>query len=173
MTTETHSVTAVPSAGRDFAWRRSALAFGVTLMAIAAFAVAFAAAYAAFHQDRVLPGVSVNSVSIAGLARTDVKGTLRNELPSVSSGTLTLRIGDQTTSIPYADFDRDYDIDAMTDAALGVGRAGSPIDQVGEQLHTLVSGVSVPVSVKWNGQKLAEAVAAIAAGANRPAVDAT
>jgi vancomycin resistance protein YoaR len=173
MTTETQSVTAVSSAGRDFAWRRSALAFGITLLAMVAFAVAFAAAYAAFHQDRVLPGVSVNSVSIAGLDRSDAEATLRKELPSASAGVLTVHLGDQTKTIDYADIDRDYDFDAITDAAFGVGRAGTPLDQVAEQLHTLVSGVSVPVTVKWDGQKLATAVAAIAAGANKPAIDAT
>jgi vancomycin resistance protein YoaR len=173
MTTETQSVTAVPSAVRDFAWRRSALAFAITLLAIAAFAVAFAAAYAGFHQDRVLPGVSVNSVSIAGLDRGDAEATLRGGLPSVSSGALTVHLGAQTATIPYAQIARDYDIDAMTDAALGVGRAGTPLDQVGEQLHTLVSGVSVPVTVTWNSQKLAAAVAAIAEGAHKVPVDAT
>ena len=75
--------------------------------------------------------------------------------------------------IPYAQIDRDYNIDAMTDAALGVGRAGTPLEQVGEQLHTLVSGVSVPVAVTWNSQKLAAAVAAIAVGGDKDPVDAT
>ena len=69
MTTETHSVAAVPSADSGFAWRRSALAFALTLIAIIAFAVAFAAAYAALHSGRVLPGVSVSNVSISGLDR--------------------------------------------------------------------------------------------------------
>src|SRR6266576_2697734 len=106
MTTETQSVAAVPSAGREFAWRRSALAFGITLIAIVAFAVAFAAAYAAFHQDRVLPGVNVGGVSIAGLDRADAEATLRSGLPDLGSGALTVRVGDQTRVISYAEIGR-------------------------------------------------------------------
>lgn len=173
MTTETQSVTAVPSAGRDFAWRRSALAFGITLLAIAAFAAAFAAAYASLHQDRVLPGVVVGGISIAGLDRAEVAATLNSELPNVSSGALTVKVGGETKTIPYALIDRTYDVDAMVDAAFGVGRAGSPLDQVGEQLHTFVSGVQVPLAVKWDSQKLAAAVNTIASDEDKTAIDAT
>lgn len=173
MTTETQSVAAVPSAGRGFAWRRSTLAFGITLMAIIAFAVAFAAAYAAFHQGRVLPGVSVGNIPIAGLDRAGAATALRVGLPNVGSGALTVKIGDQTTVITYSEIGRDYDMNTMLDTALGVGRSGTPADQVGAQLRTLLSGVSVPVVVKWDAQKLAALVGSIASAADVEPVDAT
>src|SRR4051794_30950547 len=174
MTTETQGVAAAaPSVARPFAWRRAALGFGLTLVAIVAFATAFAAAYAAFHDGRVLPGVSVGSVSLAGLDRPHAEAALRGTLPSVASGALTVDLGDETTTIPYAEVGRDYDIAQMLDEAFGVGRGGTPTDQIGQQLRTLISGVSVPVAVKFDGQKLAARIGAISAAAQLPAVDAT
>jgi vancomycin resistance protein YoaR len=173
MTTETQSVAAVQSAGRGFAWRRSALAFGITLIAIIAFAIAFAAAYAAFHSGRVLPGVSVGSVPIAGLERAAAETALRDALPDVGSGQLTVTIGDQSTPISLAEIGRDYDMKEMLDTAFGVGRAGTPLDQVGSQMRTMLSGVNVPVAVTWDTGKLAARITAIAAAADVAPVDAT
>ncbi len=173
MTTETQSVAAVPSASRNFAWRRSALAFGITLIAIIAFAVAFAAAFAAFHQGRVLPGVSVGSVPVAGLDRTAAAATLRSELPNLGSGALTIKIGNETKVIQYSDIGRDYDLNAMLDSALVVGRAGAPPEQVSTQLRTLMSGVSVPIVVKFDAAKLATLASDIASAGHMDPVDAT
>src|SRR4051794_14393259 len=143
MTTETQGVAAAsPLAARPFAWRRAALGFGLTLVAIIAFATAFAAAYAAFHDGCVLPGVSVGNVSLAGLDRAHAEAALRHGLPSVASGALSVKLGDQAASIPYAEVGRDYDIAQMLDEAFSVGRGGAPTDQIGQQLRTLMSGVS-------------------------------
>ncbi len=173
MTTETQSVPAVPSTGRAFAWRKSALAFGITLIAILAFAIAFAAAYAAFHDGRVLPGVSVGSVSIAGLDRAASEATLRSSLPNLGSGALSVKVGDGSERITYAEIGRDYDMQQMLDQALDVGRGGTPADQVGQQLHSLLSGVSVPLVVKWDAARLAQRIEAIATAAESAPVDAT
>src|SRR3954465_8264628 len=118
MTTETQSVAAVPSAGRGFAWRRSAIAFGITLIALIAFAVAFAAAYAAVHQGRVLPGVSVGNVAIAGLDRPAAQAALQSGLPSAASGALTVKVGNKSEQISYAEIGRSYDTKQMLDDAL-------------------------------------------------------
>src|SRR4051794_37771493 len=173
MTTETQSVAAVPSVGRGFAWRRSVIAFGITLIALIAFAVAFAAAYAALHEGRVLPGVSVGNVSIAGLDRPGAQAALQQGLPNVGSGALSVKVGDKTTRISYTEIGRSYEMKHMLDNAFGVGRAGTPIDQVGEQLHTMLSGVHVPLAVTWDAEKLASRINAIAAAAQVAPVDAT
>ena len=172
MTTETQSVAAVPSADRGFAWRRSALAFALTLIAIIAFAVAFAAAYAALHSGRVLPGVSVSNVSISGLDRAGAQTALRSKLPSPGQGQLTVRVGNQSSVISYADISRDYDMQQVLDSAFTVGRGGTPVDQVGAQMRTLLSGIEVPVAVKWDARQLATRINAIATAADVDPVDA-
>jgi vancomycin resistance protein YoaR len=173
MTTDTQSVTAVPSAGRPFSWRRAALGFGITLFAILAFATAFAAAYVSLHEGRVLPGVSVGGVSISGLDRGGAQAALAKSLPDVGSGSLTVKIGNQSQIISYADIDRAYETDTMLDEAFSVGRGGTPLDQVGEQLRAIGSDVSVPVAVTYDTHKLASRISAIAAAAHVDPVDAT
>ena len=165
MTTETQGVATVPSARRGFPWPRAAFAFGITLFAILAFTTAFAAGYAAFHQGRVLPGVSVGSVSLAGLDRDAAQTALRRALPDLCSGRLSVRIGDRQAVITYAEIGRDYDLPEMLDSAFSVGRAGTPTYQVGQQLRTLLNGVSLPLVVKFDAQRLAQRVSQIAASA--------
>jgi vancomycin resistance protein YoaR len=173
MTTETQSVAAVASAQRGFAWRRAAIAFAITLLAIFAFTTAFAAGYAAFHEGRILPGVSVGSVSLAGLDRGAAQQALRRSLPDMGSGRLSVQIGDRQELITYADIGRDYDLPKMLDSAFSIGRSGTPTDQVGQQLRTLMSGVSVPLVVKFDAQRLAELVSQIASAAQVAPSDAT
>ena len=85
---------------------------------------------------------------------------------------MTVRVGNQTTSIPYADISRDYDMQHMLDSAFAVGRGGTLVDQVGAQMRTLLSGVEVPVAVKWDARQLASRINAIATAADVAPVDA-
>ena len=173
MSTETGTVRLAPAASRQFAWHRAAIAFGVTMLAILLFAAAFAAGYAAFHNGRILPGVDVAGVSLDGLTRSQAATELRRELPDVGRGALAVQVGDAEESISYSAINRDYDLDLMLDGALSVGRGGNPLDQVGHQLRTLLSGVSVPPTVTFDAEALADelrAVVAAAAVAPRDAV---
>ncbi len=172
MSTETGTVRLVPAPWRGFAWHRAAIAFGLTLLALFVFAAAFAAGYAAFHTGRVLPGVDVAGVPLAGLTPSQAVAELRRELPDVSNGSLSVRVGDSERQIPYAAIDRDYDLQQMVDGAMSVGRGGSPIDQVGHQLRTMMSGVSVPLIVSWDAEVLTGQIATIVAAAEITPTDA-
>src|SRR5687768_9851503 len=108
MSTETGTVRLVPEPWKSFAWHRAAIAFGFTLLTILIFAATFAAAYASFHNGRILPGVDVAGVSLAGLTPSQAAAELRSELPAMGSGELTLVIGDEHKMIPYAGISRDY-----------------------------------------------------------------
>lgn len=172
MSTETGTIRVVPTMSRDFAWHRLAAAFGLTLLVLLTFAAAFAAGYASFHNGRVLPGVEVGGVALGGMDRATAERTLRRTLPDVSAGALTVRVGNLEERIGYAELGREYDLDTMLDEAFSVGRGGTPVDQVGAQMRTMMSGVSIPVAVTWDAAALAQRVAAIAADAQLSASDA-
>ena len=158
---------------RTFDWRRVAAWFFVTLLALFIFGAAFAFGYARVHDGRMLPGVDVGGVSIGGLSRAQAEARLRQSLPDLSQGELTVHIGGAATAVTYAELRRDYDMNAMLDQALGVGRAGHPIDQLANQMRTLMDGVSVPLSATWDADRLAQRIAAIAAAAESEPVNAT
>lgn len=154
-------------------WRRGAFTFLVTFVAISVFAASFAAGYARLHNGRALPGVEVAGVSLAGLDRRAAEAELRQALPSLSSGALVIDLNGVQSAVPYAAFGRDYDLQLMLDQALSLGRGGSILDQLQEQLRILLNGVSVAPTVDWNSAALAREVAALAYAAESPAVDAT
>lgn len=163
------SYTAAP----PFAWRRLTFAFALTMSAIIMFGAAFAVGYARMHDGRLLPGVKVAGVDLAGLTPGAAAAKLRTTLPSVAAGSLTVRIGNVEQSIPYSDFNRDYDIDYMLGQAFELGRGDNFVEQLREQVGILTNGASVPPQVTWDNEELAARVAALAAGAEVSPVDAT
>lgn len=160
-----------PSLG-TFPWRRSAAFFAITLLALFAFAAAFAAAYVGLHDGRIVPGVTVGGVRVAGLDRSAAERELRRSLPVMGSGRLTLAIGEERDVIRYSAIERDYAMTAMLDQALAVGRGGNPVGQLMDQLRTLFDGLAVPVGVTWDAERLAQRVAALAASVEADPVDA-
>ncbi|CAN5744046.1 hypothetical protein BH24CHL6_BH24CHL6_06170 [soil metagenome] len=160
----------LPSGG--LAWRRLLYSFVLTLAALALFVSAFVLGYARMHQDRVLPGVEVAGISLAGLDRLQAESLLREELPSLSAGHLTVRFAGEQALIPYAAFGRDYNLSLMVEQAFSVGRDGGLLEQTQEQLRILVGGVSVEPSLAWNSQELAQRVAQVAAAAQIEPTDA-
>ncbi|MEA2677379.1 MAG: hypothetical protein QOJ81_1520 [Chloroflexota bacterium] len=152
--------------------RRMAFTFGVTLLAVMLFGAAFAVGYARVNEGRVLPGVDVAGVSLSGLDRPSAAARLRQTLPDLSRGQLVIDIGDASKSVPFAAFGRDYDMDFMLDQVLGVGRAPNFIEQLQEQLRTLISGTSVSPVAAWDNDALAQKVAAIALAAQREPIEA-
>ena len=158
---------------RRWAWRRATFAFLATLAALFVFGGVFAAGYARLHDGRVLPGVEVGGVSVAGLDRRAAEAELRRVLPDLRTGSLTVRIAGRDAVIRYSDIGRDYDMRRMLDDALLIGRLGDPIADIQQQLRTFVNGLSVRTSVTWDAQRLSTRVIAIARAAEAAAVDAS
>ncbi|MDP8905710.1 MAG: peptidoglycan binding domain-containing protein [Chloroflexota bacterium] len=146
-------------------WRSFGLAFLLTLLAAIVFVVAFAVGYTRFNEDRVLPGLTVAGVPLAGLDRASAEARLREALPSLSSGHLTVRFGDREERVGYAEIGRDYDMAAMLDQAFAVGRDGSVLEQAQEQVRVLLRGVAVEPAVRWDQAELERRLLSAAAAA--------
>ncbi|HUF07339.1 MAG TPA: VanW family protein [Candidatus Binatia bacterium] len=117
------------------------LAAGLVLLAGVSAAVGISAGSAA------LPGVSVGGVSIAGLDRASAAERLADRLPSLSAGEAVISVGDSEEVVAFADLGRGYEMEAMLDAAFGVGRGAGPIGDGVERLRTLAHATSLPVIV--------------------------
>jgi vancomycin resistance protein YoaR len=149
------------------------LAFVLTLLAAAVFVAAFAAGLTRLNDGRVLPGITVAGVPLAGLDRAAAEARLREVLPSMSIGHVTVRYGDSEEQIGYAEIGRDYDMTAMLNQAFAVGHDGEPLAQAQEQLRVLLRGVSIDPAVRWDQVELERRLVAIAATAEAPPLDAT
>jgi vancomycin resistance protein YoaR len=161
------------SSARDIPWRAFALAFLITGLALAAFAAVFAMSLVALNAGKVVPGTIVAGVPLGGLDRASAEVRLREQLPSLSSGHISVAFGDTTDRIEYADFGRDYDMQAMLDQAFAVGRSGDFIAQAQEQLHVGMRGATIDARVKWDEQALEKTLYDLAMAAQIEPIDAT
>ncbi|MEO6350379.1 MAG: peptidoglycan binding domain-containing protein, partial [Candidatus Limnocylindrales bacterium] len=173
MTSRTDPFPSQYVAAPRFAWHRLAFTFALTLSAIIVFSAAFAVGYGRMNDGRVLPGVQVAGIDLAGLSRAAAGNKLRAALPSLSSGNLTVDIAGQSNSISYADFERDYDLDFMLTQAFGLGRGDNFVEQLREQMAILFNGVSVDPQMTWDNNELSTRVAELAAAAEVAPIDAT
>jgi vancomycin resistance protein YoaR len=173
MTTRTEQIPAFSAPVATFPWRRLALSFALTLAAVLVFAAAFMVGYASFHAGKVLPGVSVGGVALAGLDRPAAEAALREQLPRLGDGHVSLRLADVQTRIGYSEIGRDYDMGAMLDQAFAVGRNGSIVEQAQEQLRVLLNGVSLQPQAGWDADALAARLSALAEDAYIAPVDAS
>jgi vancomycin resistance protein YoaR len=152
---------------------RLTFTFTLTLIAIMVFSAAFAFGYARMNEGRVLPGIDVAGTDLAGLNRDAAANKLRQALPSLSSGSLTVQVGSFQDTIGYSEFGRDYDFDYVLDQAFRLGRADNFVEQLREQIAILMNGVSVQPVMTWNSEELASRIAALVATAQVAPVDAS
>ncbi len=154
-----YAVPYAKSSSRTGGLRRGTFTFLLTLVAILVFMTSFAVGYARVNQDKVLPGVDVAGVSLAGLTHDQAAAKLNDQLPSLASGNLVVDIKGAKSAVPYSTFDRGYDTDYMLTQAFNLGRAPNFMQQIQEQLRILLNGVTVAPQVTSNSQALADQVA--------------
>ncbi|HUH16983.1 MAG TPA: peptidoglycan binding domain-containing protein, partial [Methylomirabilota bacterium] len=118
------------------------LGAALLLLATISLSVGFATA------GTVLSGVSVGGVQLAGLDRAAAEDRLRERLPSMADGQVTILVGDVQRVVAYADIGRQYEIGSMVDAAFGVGRDGNPLTDGIVRLRSFTTPTSLPVLVR-------------------------
>lgn len=158
---------------RNLPWRMFVVAFLLTVVAVALFAFSFAFAMTGLNAGKVVPGAVVAGVPLGGLDRASAAVRLREQLPSLSAGHLSVRFGSVDARIEYAAIGRDYDLEAMLDEAFGVGRSGDMLDQAAQQLRVALRGATIDSRVKWNEAELEQRLQTLATTSDRAPVDAT
>ena len=125
--------------------RATIIAFAATLLAGLAIIAAISAAIGFAAGDTVLPGITVGGVELSGLSREEAADRLSSELPSLSEGNATVVVGDEEMTVPFAELGRDYETEAMVDAALGIGRDGNALADGIARLRNLANPAALPV----------------------------
>lgn len=144
------------------------LAAGLLLAIVAAGAVGW------LNEGRILPGVQVGGISLAGDNPASAAERLRGSLPSLATGSATLVVNGEQTIVPYVEFRRAYDFTAMTQAAYTVGRSGNPLADVVDRVRTLIRGIHQPLRARaTNPDRISAVATSFAARYSRAAIDAT
>jgi vancomycin resistance protein YoaR len=145
--------------------RRAVAAFLVTITLAQLVAVAGLYGFAAAYEGRVFPNVSVAGISLSGLDRTQAEARLRSLLLPLSTGYLTLRVGEHQFSIPYRDLGRDYDMTWTLNQAFAIGHTGGPPAMAGDGIRSLMNPTDLGIRATFDpvkvAQKLAEATASL------------
>ena len=155
---------------------RAALRFGVAFLVglIAALALGAGALYAYDQQytGRILPGVHVADIDVAGLTRDEAVERVADAYRPVGEGAIQLNTPDGPLKVPYRLIQRHVDAEALVDAALGVGRSGTPVDRVIAGARTALRGASVEPSVSFNAEAVARNIERLARSLDRDPADA-
>ncbi|MBP1705647.1 MAG: hypothetical protein H6Q36_1386 [Chloroflexi bacterium] len=143
------------------------------LVLVGAFGAGALLAYDRQYADRVVPGVTVDGVDVAGLDREAATARLEERLAHYGDGQVIIRTSRGSATIPYSAFRRAADIDRMLDAAFTVGRVGDPVNRAVDGMRSLLDGTSVAPAVTLDPEAVATAVAAAADKLDRSPVDAS
>jgi vancomycin resistance protein YoaR len=155
--------------------RRAVLiGFVATLLSGIVAAAALSLTVAAAPAGTVLPGLTVGGVDIGGLDRTAAAQRLTDALPAMEAGEAIVVVDGEPRVIPFDELGRQYELEAMVDAALALGRAEHPLTDAIARLRNLANPASLPLLVhQYDRDRLDAVAAAIAARATTGAVDAT
>jgi vancomycin resistance protein YoaR len=157
---------------RVVSWRHGLAALAVALLIVAALGAGFAIGYQEAFANRVVPGVTVDGVSIGGLDRAAAEGRLRAQLPNPGQGTLVLQSSSGDATLSFSRLGRAYDYGAILDLALAVAHGGDLSSRVSQDVRALVGGEQVVPRLTYKRAALASAVAGVAGAHDVSATDA-
>ena len=119
----------------------AALALGLLVLVGASVAVAVTTGPA------VLRGVSVGGIDLSGLDRDAARERLIARLPALDAGHAVVAVAGAEHVVEYAELGRGYEMEAILDAALAVGRDSGLIGDGVARLRAMVHPTSLPVIV--------------------------
>jgi len=140
---------------------------GIAALTLASAAIGMAT------DGEVLVGVRVGGIEVGGLTRDAARARLTEQLPSLSSGRAVIVADGVEETVTFAEVGRGYELEAMLDAAYGVGRDADPIADGLARLRALVRPTSLPLVVHpFDADTLDAAASRVSGAVSRSPVEA-
>jgi vancomycin resistance protein YoaR len=150
---------------------RLVLGFLVGFVLVLGIAAGALVAYDAQYDGRILPGVHAGGVDLSGLDRDGAAAALGSSLAGYGEGRLVVRTVAGDITLPYREFSRRPDVDAMIDAAMGAGRAGGPLDRAVAEVRLALDGTSLEPRLVLDEDALRTSVTAALARLDQAPID--
>ena len=160
-------------AGRPRGRHRFIGAFLLSALTTLALAGAAVMAYDASLDGRILPGVRVGGVDLSGLDRFEASAALASGFGAYTDGQVVVRTVAGDVSVPYGEFSRRPDTDAMIAGALDAGRSGGPLERAFAEPRLALRGLELAPRVTLDAVALASGVARALAPLELEPIDAT
>lgn len=107
------------------------------------------------NNNKIIDGVSVNGISVAGLTIDAATQKLTDEFSKKLNSTLTLTYKDYSSEIiPAQDIDANYNISAAIQTAYSIGRSGNLIHNNYEILASIIGSKKISVNLIFDPEKL-------------------
>lgn len=152
-------------------FRRTALDMAALFVLLTLLAgLTAAATWGFWHTGRIYTGVSVAGVSIGGLTRSEAYQRLGERLYPYPLPPIVLEHEGEQWPLSAAQVQARADLLDAVNRAYLYGRSGSLLNDVVAQLRAAVLGATIIPRVEVDAEELRAAVAALAAGVDRPAV---
>ena len=146
----------------------SFMAVGTVVLAIFAFLISARLIYI----NRVLPGVALQDVPLSGLNHEQIVSSLKSRLIYPEQGTLVLTDGELNWMISPSDIGVSVDFDGIASKSLAVGRSGSFIDRLEQQIDAWYQGVQLSPVLQFDYIVGQHFLHEIAATIDRPTIEA-
>jgi vancomycin resistance protein YoaR len=128
--------------------------------------------YRGQHDGRIYTGVSVMGLDLSRMTPLEAEAALAKALPYPQETAVTLTYGDQSWQKTPAELGLSFDEEATIEAAMTVGRDGTPSTRLQTMFQSWYYGRSVAPAWQLNEGQMAAGLADVAAQLNRPAVSA-
>ena len=148
-------------------------AFFIAAVTIVLTAFAFLVGTRLIYIERALPGITLQNIPLSGLNHEQIVASLEPRLTYPEQGTLVLTDGDLSWMLSPSDLGVSMDFDAIASQALAVGRSGSFIDRLQQQLDAWYQGIQLSPTLQFDYVVGQHYLHQIATTVDRPTIEAT
>jgi vancomycin resistance protein YoaR len=134
------------------------VAFLISMLAALGLGASALYAFDRVYTGRILPGVTVGGIDVAGMTPDEATAVLGQAFASFGEGRAVLTSSKREMTIDYADIDRRPDLDGMVAEAMAVGRSGSTVERIVLDARTAIRGVDIQPKVLFDDAALARYV---------------
>lgn len=145
---------------------------GLTVAALIVLVFSIGVAFEAASWDRIKPGVSVLGIGIGELTSAEAAARLRPRTAAILDQPLQLEFGDRSWTTSPRALGLRLDPADLAEDAYRVGRQGSLLDQIHDQLQALQVGTDVPVIRTTDQSELDAMLQRISADLDKAPLDA-
>lgn len=162
-----------PSPGSAQTKRPRALIATLICLGVMLIGLAVGTNYLLPHNDRIVPGVSVNGVALGGRTRADALAAVESSLAGETERKITLTAAAEQREVTLAALGVRANVDDTVNRAYGIGRQGSIGCRVTQALTARKHGMAVAPAFTLDQDAVKRTLVDIAHVINRPSTNAT